>query len=1541
MSTAGDAVDQPCFGGTSSSEVGADSCKGFTFSKENSSRSRSTSYNDIPGHLPSLKSDKFFSPPELILQTCDSIMKSHTGLSRFVASSLDSSTSCIVDDCPQANQLWPVPPPRWRWSGSRNLGLKRRRRRTRLKARYQLLQFTVVCLNWETLGHPLVAPLRARAGSSLSVQQHRILERLEDQISHYMAVGDFSSNGLGRAAVKFQDLISLCKELPQCQIGAEDLESIVATLHASFDPYSAQGNTSYVSADQSEPSHVCQFPRAEVRPAENCNSRPVVADRVKWENPPSFRAEEFLDNELVKAAFIDPEVLRKPVELWPKLSGARVQCSRDELLTLARRWDSLGACDLVPASAKNFDEAVGMFSVPKDSQFDRLIINPTVINSRMFKVSDATKTLAPGSMLGLLSLAPNEGFRFCADDLTDFYYTFKVSYNRATRNAFRMKFKSWEVRDLSCYRPEWENQDLLICLATLAMGDSLAVEIAQQSHANVLRKLCGALLDHETLKYRAPCPRGDFIELLAIDDHVGVQRLPLQDIPKEPHLRDTKIFAACEKAYQKVGLVQHEKKRKRNQVRGTILGADFDGIKGRVMAPRDRVMILSVITAWVAKSGTCTPHVLAMILGCWIHVLLFRRVLFSIVDSLFKEGRNCSKHEVFCLSRQSRNELQLLSVLGCVSHADLRAKYDTKIYCTDASPWGGAVCAAPVSEPFCRELWRHCEQKGYYTKLQSPASAYLSEKGLPSEAAEALAPEPPTCSHGDIFEPVPAALTEGVLFDCVEIFRGAGAWSEFHRTAGLIVHDGFDNDGARLRVGDLMNKSTFRDFVSLALRRVVQEWHCGLPCLSFGTLRRPQVRSIQQPFGFNPSDPFTHLHNTLAIRSAMILILAVMNGQYISVEQPNSSRLFLLDLYKVLVMLGCVVSKYAFCAHGSGFNKRSKWLHNKPWMVGLESKCTCTGPQCHFRIEGTFTKDSIRRFTSLCKPSCEDVYGRLPQPGERVSSFSAAYPNDLMSRMASGSFAARRKSGGRISFEKRLETFKLVGLDDLDSIPWPSEEPPYPLREWHKDPEWITELCETLPFRELFRYKFVKSGHINVNEARTYKTWLKSMAKTSPDTRFVGILDSRVTLGAGAKGRSSSFSISRVLQGTLGYVIGGGLYPGGLHCYSQYNRADEPSRNKDVRGPSKDPSSWMIELAAGNPSRFDAILLSSKFEKLAARWLRFLLLLGGDIERNPGPNYKPRGSFALNVGFENHTAITMRRCLEAFQVWVESHAKVKWSSLVTDAEALATALRGYGIHCYELGLPRYMFVYSITAVQDQYPAAKQFMNVAWHVDRKWQQAEPGSCRPVLPSIVLRALVCLSSLWGWHSLTGIVLVGFSAMLHPSEMLGLTRRDLVFPSDLGHDSSSLYVYLANPKTSRFARRQHGRIDDPFVIQVAEKLYGSLDLHQKLYGASMALFRKQWNLLLERLGIPFRRTQNGATPAVLRGSGATHLYVGCEDIHWIAWRGRWARTRTLEFYLQEVGAQTLVHQLHPSARAKVLFLEQFAYAVLCRVLDLRGSI
>ena len=127
----------------------------------------------------------------------------------------------------------------------------------------------------------------------------------------------------------------------------------------------------------------------------------------------------------------------------------------------------------------------------------------------MYSISRSTKELAPGCLLGLLHLAPDEVFRFSADDLTDFYYTFVVSHARAKRNAFKYVFKGDQLSHLQCFHPGLWGKDVLVCLATLAMGDNLAVEIAQQAHCNVLRYLCGAMVPGETLRYRHPIPRGD------------------------------------------------------------------------------------------------------------------------------------------------------------------------------------------------------------------------------------------------------------------------------------------------------------------------------------------------------------------------------------------------------------------------------------------------------------------------------------------------------------------------------------------------------------------------------------------------------------------------------------------------------------------------------------------------------------------------------------------------------------------------------------------------------------------------------------------------------------------------------------------------------------------------------------------------------------------------------------------------------------------------------------------------------------------------
>lgn len=111
---------------------------------------------------------------------------------------------------------------------------------------------------------------------------------------------------------------------------------------------------------------------------------------------------------------------------------------------------------------------------------------------------------------------------------------------------------------------------------------------------------------------------------------------------------------------------------------------------------------------------------------------------------------------------------------------------------------------------------------------------------------------------------------------------------------------------------------------------------------------------------------------------------------------------------------------------------------------------------------------------------------------------------------------------------------------------------------------------------------------------RTYKSWLKGLARTDPDQRTVGLLDSRVTIGAAAKGRSSSYSISRVLKGSLGYVIGSGLYPGLLHVYSGDNPSDDPTRHRAVRKACRSKPRWLVELEKGNASMFDSVVASGR-----------------------------------------------------------------------------------------------------------------------------------------------------------------------------------------------------------------------------------------------------------------------------------------------------------------------------------------------------------
>ena len=952
----------------------------------------------------------------------------------------------------------------------------------------------------------------------MSESQHVAVDNLERLCIHFLSAGDFDSSSLGRSEEKFSALLQLVTELPSSDpLGPVDVDRLLGRLalhlHDVWDPYSKPpsdvpvhpepGNAPPAQAPSAELGSVLTSDRVpsgsvdvqgsgfltdpvHLAPSGGLTCKPVIADRVKWTLPPSFDPIPYLTDPLVRASYIDPLALRKPPHEWPPAVKSKVFCSRTELLRLAAKWDSFGALALIPVSDVPVEERVGCFCVPKDSQYDRFIINPGVANARTLPYNNFTKQLAPGCLLTLMSLPSEDHMvRFSCDDLSEMYFTFLIPPSRAKRNAIGVEFRADEVSHFDAFQSAAHGSSkYLVALNTLAMGGCHAVEYAQQAHHNLLRTVAHCMRDSERVAYRRPCPRSDTWELLAIDDHMVAQVCTKQQYLDSVPLRDTQIFESADSAYPAVGLVQHPKKKRRAVPSGIFLGADVDGLAGLVSAPRHRLGVLIWITGIIARRGTCSAALLATVLGLWVHAL----------NQVFADSRKLPASRVFQLHRDSVNELQAISWIAPLLVSDLRTTYAEALCAMDASPEGAGLSSAPLPGNVVKELWRFSEQKGFYTRLVGCATATLLELGLESMTDLGA----PVEAFDSAF-PLRPALAEGILFDCVELFAGEGNWSSAHRAAGLRVHGGVDLKGASGRFMDLSDDSCFHEVCALALRRVVAEWHAGPPCLTFGTLRRPRLRSKLQPFGFDPNDPLTALHNKLAMRVAFLFCIAATLGQYFSVEQPGSSVMFYLHCFLSLAKLGAALTRFCCCSFGAPYMKPMRWLHNKPWLLELAGSCTCNKSSPHFVIQGTFTKQSVADFDARCSPSALQVFGRVPVAGEPVARFSGSYPLALVRRMAAGSLDAHLGSSKVLPLSAKHAALTSLGCG-LDPLPeFPSVFPES--RAFFDDPEWIGELADSLPFSEVLRYKFKRSGHINVLETRAYKTWIKWCASRRPNSR--------------------------------------------------------------------------------------------------------------------------------------------------------------------------------------------------------------------------------------------------------------------------------------------------------------------------------------------------------------------------------------------------------------------------------------------------------
>ena len=88
-------------------------------------------------------------------------------------------------------------------------------------------------------------------------------------------------------------------------------------------------------------------------------------------------------------------------------------------------------------------------------------------------------------------------------------------------------------------------------------------------------------------------------------------------------------------------------------------------------------------------------------------------------------------------------------------------------------------------------------------------------------------------------------------------------------------------------------------------------------------------------------------------------------------------------------------------------------------------------------------------------------------------------------------------------------------------------------------------------------------------------------------------------------------------------------------------------------------------------------------------------------------------------------------------------------------------------------------------------------------------------------------------------------------------------------------------------------------------------------KLYPHSDGTFRKRWDTLLEKLGLP---ANHDFTPASLRAGGTVAAYNTGVPIADLLWRLRLQHMKTLSHYLQEVAVATSLREVPLAGRERI---------------------
>lgn len=1371
------------------------------------------------------------------------VRSGHDGFADYVRSSFAASA---VSPAPPRS-LFPMAAP-YGWSHGHPPRDAPGRTAWRLRRAEELLvNLMVLALSYLSVRGLRRCPDWARTGGPLSVEQRSAAAFLRERVSEYLAPSAAASDRSFRSA----QLVADCARMGTLPLGAPcDKEESRATR---LDP--ARATFAKTDAD--------------------------------------FDPTPFL-GVFAAACYVEPDLLhrsRLPRGILPAdavASGPQrgLQC---DVLGYLRKWDERHRLLLEPPWTTCRTQQGTLFAVPKTEDVDRVVFNRIPRNAQEVHLPGYARFCIGGHDFTELLLGPGTEVKLFADDLSDAFPAFRASRARGVSNALAWTApvaafagtRAYHDLQRNCLRRGLDMPSRVRpCYLGLPMGDLNAADFCAEAHTRVLRS-AGSFPHERAFTNGGPVPRGGAIEALVIDDHVGIA----VDAPGSSVNADIleESFRNAADGYGRANLHTSKGKARRGARGGIVLGAEF--VPGSPFLGTDRVRRrhLAEGSMLLADGGRCSRHLLRRLLGSWVHALLYRRPMMSLLSAAFAFVGEAGDldHHVVRLPHAVRCELKTVGVLAGLMVSNLGADFADRIVCSDASPYAEGAVAAAVPRAVQQELWRHRERRGAYTRVYGHWASQLRLAGLKADA-EALEED----RHGTSPSPERVLIE---TFDFVEVCCGTRSpLCDAVRREGLRV--GPRIDLAAHGMWDITVPRVVEWMLFLAERRRVWWWHSGVPCTDFSVAKHPTVRTHAAPWGFAPKDSERAKPNfMLAVVGMLILVLVRVGFGTLVHEHPASAHSWAIKFWEWFVTLAdAEIGRFCACQFGAPYRKDTRLARLRAdCLRPLDRMCCCTGPHA-VSLAGGETKKAAEYVPRFCTE-----YAAAAAAVHRAD--PPALGQDEAAAMATGTPACYEKF-------------------------------------------WINDLLRELPWVPTASRPVGGDAHINVRELRAGLRHGVMEARGARGLRILLVLDSRVSIGALGKGRSAAQLLNNELRAALPEILGQDLYLGFLFGPTRLNPADAPSRLRPLASTGLGLPPWARALMRGDTKEFDWLTSLPDQSHRTMGWacltLRLAKARGCPLSPKELPfdatlGYPGEGPSASRPALDlrQHRALTpavaarRRIRLRELVVWSSMTYSLSLPELLDLPSAeLDRVLAEFGQLLWQAGRSLLDFAETINSVVDQNRALKGHLPRAWDAAWVWRTLIPSGNRMPMPEKVMMAMVTVALRWDLPHVALLLATGFVGLLRVHELRWLRFGSFVTPRRMMADDAVMFVVIDKPKMRRLgARRSYVRIDDPGLIAFAEGFAAGMPADALVFDDSYAQLRSVFMAICGELGLP-SGTPEGLSLGSLRPGGATWLYRVTDCTETVRFRGRWASSRMLEIYIQEVGAASVLPQLSPQIRARI---------------------